>query len=75
MMVREAMADPSMRAELEDLYEKEVLPVFSGIGMEAEARGYREALSLTGSAIPFSITASLKSSLTTKPRRSGVSAD
>ena len=44
MTVREAMADASMRAELDDLYEKEVLPVFSGIGMEAEARAYRDTV-------------------------------
>ena len=38
MTVREAMADGAMRAELGDLYEKEVLPVFAAIGMEEEAR-------------------------------------
>lgn len=38
--VREAMADAAMCAELDDLYDKEVLPVFDGIGMN-EARGYR----------------------------------
>ena len=38
MTVREAMADEAMVSELGDLYEKEVLPVFAGIGMEKEAR-------------------------------------
>ena len=40
MTVREAMADGAMRAELDDLYQKEVLPVFAAIGMEREARAY-----------------------------------
>jgi tagaturonate reductase len=44
MTVREAMADPAMRAELDDLYEEEVLPVFAGIGMEKEARSYRDTV-------------------------------
>ncbi len=44
MTVREAMADASLRAELDALYEKEVLPVFSGIGMETEARAYRDTV-------------------------------
>jgi tagaturonate reductase len=44
MTVREAMADGPMRAELDDLYEKEVLPVFAGIGMEKEARTYRDTV-------------------------------
>ncbi len=44
MTVREAMADEAMRAELDDLYEKEALPVFAGIGMEAEARAYRDTV-------------------------------
>jgi tagaturonate reductase len=42
MTVREAMADRAMRAELDDLYEKEVMPVFAGIGREEEARTYRD---------------------------------
>jgi tagaturonate reductase len=41
MTVREAMADEGMVADLDDLYEKEVLPVFAGIGMDKEARAYR----------------------------------
>ncbi len=40
--VRDALAEPATRAELDDLYEKEVLPVFAGIGMEREARAYRD---------------------------------
>ena len=44
MTVREAMANESMVAELDDLYEKEVLPVFAGIGMEQEARTYRDTV-------------------------------
>ena len=44
MTMREAMADPAMRGELDDLYEKEVLPVFASIGMEEEARAYRDAV-------------------------------
>ena len=44
MTVREAMADGAMRAELGDLYEKEVLPVFAAIGMEEEARPYRDTV-------------------------------
>jgi tagaturonate reductase len=44
MTVREAMADWDIRSELDDLYEKEVMPVFAGIGMEAEARDYRDTV-------------------------------
>ena len=44
MTVREAMADDATRAELLDLYEKEVIPVFAGIGMEADARAYRDTI-------------------------------
>ena len=44
MTVREAMADAAMRSELDDLYEKEVLPVFAGIGMDEEARAYRDTV-------------------------------
>ncbi len=39
--VREAMADKATRAELDQLLDEEVLPVFAGIGMKAEAEGYR----------------------------------
>ena len=44
MTVREAMADGDMQAELGDLYEKEVLPVFAGIGMEKGAHAYRDTV-------------------------------
>jgi tagaturonate reductase len=44
MTVREAMGLEAMRAELDDLYEKEVLPVFAGIGMETEACAYRDTV-------------------------------
>ncbi len=44
MTVREAMADGAMVFELGDLYEKEVLPVFARIGMEEEARAYRDTV-------------------------------
>ena len=44
MTVREAMADEAMVSELGDLYEKEVLPVFARIGMEKEARTYRDTV-------------------------------
>ncbi len=44
MAVREAMSDEGMVSELDDLYEKEVLPVFAGIGMEQEARAYRDTV-------------------------------
>ena len=44
MTVREAMADEAMVSELGDLYEKEVLSVFAGIGMEKEARAYRDTV-------------------------------
>ncbi len=39
--VREAMAENATRSELDDLYDKEVLPVFEGIGMREEAEAYR----------------------------------
>jgi tagaturonate reductase len=44
MTVREAMADEAMVSALGDLYEKEVLSVFAGIGMEKEARAYRDTV-------------------------------
>ena len=40
MTVREAVADPTMRAKLEALYAEEVLPVFAAIGMGDEAQVY-----------------------------------
>lgn len=44
MTVREAMAEGAMQAELDDLYDKEVVPAFAGIGMEAEALDYRDTV-------------------------------
>ncbi len=44
LTVREAMADSAIRAELDDLYDKEVLPVFAGIGMGREAEAYRDSV-------------------------------
>jgi tagaturonate reductase len=41
LTVREAMADGALRAELDNLYDDEVLPVFAGIGMGGEAGAYR----------------------------------
>ena len=38
--VREAMADPMLRAELEALWEEEILPLFAALGQEAESRTY-----------------------------------
>jgi tagaturonate reductase len=40
LTVREAVADPAMRANLDSLYAEEVLPVFAAIGMEDEANAY-----------------------------------
>ena len=40
LTVREAIADKAMRGRLDALYETEVLPVFAGIGMRAEANAY-----------------------------------
>ena len=44
LTVREAMADDAIRAELDDLYDKEVLLVFAGIGMGSEADAYRDTV-------------------------------
>ncbi|MGA8445104.1 MAG: mannitol dehydrogenase family protein, partial [Roseiarcus sp.] len=41
LTVREAMADKSSRAELDQLLDEEVLPVFAGIGMKEQAEAYR----------------------------------
>jgi len=41
LTVREAMADPALRGELDSLYVEEVLPVFAAIGMGREAEAYR----------------------------------
>jgi tagaturonate reductase len=44
LTVREAMADSAMRAELDNLYDSEVLPVFAAIGMKDEAASYRASV-------------------------------
>jgi tagaturonate reductase len=44
LTVREAMANPATRAEFDDLYSEEVLPVFAAIGMGADAQAYRDAV-------------------------------
>jgi len=40
LTVREAMADKATRAELDQLLDDEVLPVFDGIGMKDQAEAY-----------------------------------
>jgi tagaturonate reductase len=40
LTVREAVADTTMRAKLDAIYEEEVLPVFAAIGMGDEASAY-----------------------------------
>jgi tagaturonate reductase len=42
--VRALLADPATLAELNDLYDHEVLPVFDGLGMGEEARAYRASV-------------------------------
>jgi tagaturonate reductase len=44
LTVREAMADASLRASLDEIFEREALPVFAGIGMGEEARRYRDTV-------------------------------
>ena len=44
LTVREAVADEMFRAELDALYQEEVLPVFAGIGMNKEAGAYLETV-------------------------------
>jgi tagaturonate reductase len=44
LTVREAVADEPFRAELDALYQEEVLPVFAGIGMSKEAGAYLETV-------------------------------
>jgi tagaturonate reductase len=41
---REWLADAAIRADLEDLYEREVQPVFDPLGLGAKARDYRESV-------------------------------
>jgi tagaturonate reductase len=40
-LTRELLADAAIREDLEDLYEREVQPVFDALGLGAEARDYR----------------------------------
>jgi tagaturonate reductase len=40
LTVRQAMADETFRAQLDNLYDGEVLPVFAGLGMAKAARAY-----------------------------------
>jgi tagaturonate reductase len=42
--VRAALADPAVLADLNDLYDREALPVFDAIGMGKEARAYRTSV-------------------------------
>ncbi len=42
--VRALLADPATLAELNDLYDREVLPAFDGLGMGEEARAYRASV-------------------------------
>ena len=51
-LVRERLADPALRADLEDLYRDEVLPVFVAAGYGAEAADYA-ATTLDRFANPF----------------------
>ena len=51
-LVRDEMADAAIRADLADLYEKEVLPAFSAAGYGKEAREYA-AITLERFANPF----------------------
>jgi tagaturonate reductase len=44
LTVRETLADSAIRADLDDLYDKEVVPVFAGIGMGREAAAYRDTV-------------------------------
>ena len=43
-LTRELMADPAITADLDDLYEREVQPVFDGLGLGPEARAYRASV-------------------------------
>ena len=43
-LTRELLADPAILADLEDLYEREVQPVFDALGLGAEARDYRASV-------------------------------
>ncbi|WP_180898161.1 mannitol dehydrogenase family protein [Martelella soudanensis] len=52
LLVREAMADAAIRADLADLYEREVLPTFRAAGYGDEARTYID-ITLERFANPF----------------------
>jgi tagaturonate reductase len=43
-LTRELLADSAIRDDLEDLYEREVQPVFDALGLAAEAREYRASV-------------------------------
>ena len=43
-LTRELLADAAIRDDLEDLYEREVQPVFDALGLGAEAREYRASV-------------------------------
>jgi tagaturonate reductase len=51
-LTRELLADPKILADLNDLYEREVQPVFDALGLGAEARDYRASV-LTRFRNPF----------------------
>lgn len=42
--VRALLADAAILADLNDLYEREVLPVFAAVGLGEESRAYRDAV-------------------------------
>ena len=42
--MRALLAEPGVLADLNDLYDREVLPVFAGIGLGEEAQAYRRAV-------------------------------
>ena len=44
MTVRALLSDPAALADLNDLFDREVLPVFAGIGLGEEARAYRDSV-------------------------------
>jgi tagaturonate reductase len=51
-LTRERLADPKIRDDLDDLYEREMQPVFDALGMGDEARAYRASV-LTRFRNPF----------------------
>ena len=42
--VRATLADPAILADLNDLYDSEVLPVFAAIGLGEESQAYRQSV-------------------------------